>query len=151
MIKIQTQLSDETEALVTRVIGHCIQVHRELGPGLLEDIYSTAVAIELEAGGIGFERESPLSVFYKGHRVGRHRLDFVVENSVLLELKSVETLAPVHHAQVMSYLRASKLRVGLLMNFNVPVLPQGLRRIVLEQPAAKAVAARGGGRLRRPV
>jgi GxxExxY protein len=113
------------------VIGCCITVHRELGPGLVETIYHRAACYELEAHSIQFEREKPVPIMYRGKRLFVHRLDLVVGEQLLVELKAVERLHPVHHAQVLSELRASKLRVALLVNFNVPLLPQGIRRIVL--------------------
>jgi len=131
MLKISPQLDDELEALIHRIIGCCIQVHRELGPGLLERIYVRAICLELLANELPFEVEKGVPVTYRGVVLCQQRLDLVVAGKVLLEVKAVERLAPVHQAQVLSYLRVSGLRVGLLMNFNVTVLPDGLRRIVL--------------------
>jgi len=131
MLKIASVLDDATEALINRIIGICIVVHRELGPGLLESIYGRAVGLELHAAGLSFEVETQVPVLYKGIVLCHHRLDIVVDGKVLLELKAVERLAPIHHAQVLSYLRISKLPVALLMNFNTVVLPDGLKRIVL--------------------
>ena len=131
MLRTSSPLSTELEDLAHRTIGCCINVHRELGPGLLELIYQRAVGYELEANGIPFERECPVPINYRGRRVYVHRLDLVVSGQLLLELKAVERLLPVHHAQVLSCLLASKLRLALLINFNVPVLPQGIRRIIL--------------------
>jgi GxxExxY protein len=131
MLRIQSVLDDATEALITRIIGICITVHRELGPGLLESIYGRGICWELETAGLSFEVEKQVPVWYRGIVLCHHRLDVVVEERVLLEIKAVERLAPIHHAQVLSYLRISKLRVALLMNFNSVVLPDGLKRIVL--------------------
>ena len=131
MLKVTSPLDDAVEALIHRVIGCCIRVHREVGPGLLERIYRSAVCIELQFEGIPFEVEKPFPVWYRGHLLCDQRVDVVVARQILLEMKAIDRLAPVHHAQVMSYLRVSGLRIGLLMNFNVPVLPDGLRRIVL--------------------
>jgi len=131
MLRVISPLDDEVEALIHRVIGCCIRVHRELGPGLLERIYRSAVCIELQFEGIPFEAEKPFPVWYRGHLLCEQRVDIVVARQILLEMKAIDRLAPVHHAQVMSYLRVSGLRIGLLMNFDVPVLPDGLRRIVL--------------------
>jgi GxxExxY protein len=116
---------------VSDTIGCCITVHRTLGPGLLEIIYSRAVAVELAAAGIPFEREKPYPVTYRGQLLCEHRLDFVVGNAIVLEIKAIEAIAPIHHSQLLSYLRVSRLRVGLLMNFNVAVLKDGLVRKVL--------------------
>jgi GxxExxY protein len=130
-LRIPSPLSGELELLIHRTIGCCIRVHTGLGPGLLESIVTEAVCIELETAGLSFEREKRIPITYRGRFLSHHRLDLVVAEQIVLELKSVERLNPVHHAQVLSYLRASGLKVGLLMNFNVPVLQNGLRRIVL--------------------
>lgn len=131
MLKIASPLDQDTESLITQIIGCCIAVHRELGPGLLESIYRRAVSIELEAAGLPFEVEKKIPVMYREHLLCHQRLDLVVAGQVLIEIKAVERLAPVHHAQVMCYLRVSKLKVALLMNFNTAVLPDGLKRIVM--------------------
>jgi len=131
MLNVLTPLSAETEELLTQVIGCCIDVHRVLGPGLLESICSRAVCIELDAAGISYEREKQIEVVYRGQFLCHQRLDIVVENQIVLEIKCVERLNPVHDAQLLNYLRLSKLRVGLLVNFNVAVLKDGLRRRVL--------------------
>lgn len=131
MLRLPTDLPEELEDLVHRTIGCCITVHRELGPGLLESICSRAVCLELEANGISFEREKRIPVLYRGIVLCHQRLDLVVEGRIVVEVKSVETLHAVHHAQLISYLRASGIRVGLLVNFNSAILKDGLRRIVL--------------------
>jgi GxxExxY protein len=131
MLRVATKLDDETENLIHRVIGCGITVHRELGPGLVEPIYNRAFALELEVAGISFEREKRFPVTYRGKMLYIHRLDLVVENRLVLELKAVERLHAVHQAQVLSCLRVSKLPVCLLMNFNVAILPDGIKRIVL--------------------
>jgi len=131
MLRIASVLDDATEALITRIIGICIAVHRELGPGLLESIYGRAICLELETAGLSFEVEKQVPVLYRGNVLGHHRLDIVVDLKVLLEIKAVERLAPIHYAQVLSYLRISELPVALLMNFNSVVLPDGMKRIVL--------------------
>ena len=131
MLRIPTRLSDELEALIQRTIGCCIAVHRALGPGLLESIYARAVCLGLDAQSMPFEAEKQFAVFYRGQLLCHQRLDLVVAGQLVVEIKAVERLNPVHHAQLLSYLRVSNLRVGLLMNFNVPVLQDGLRRIVL--------------------
>jgi GxxExxY protein len=111
-------------------IGCCIAVHRELGPGLLEGIYARAICLELTSAGIAFEREKTFPVIYRGELLCQQRLDFVVGGHIVLEIKSVEHLAPLHHSQLLNYLRVSHLRVGLLMNFNVAVLQDGMKRKV---------------------
>ena len=131
MINVPSSLDDDTEALITRIIGCCIAVHRELGPGLLESIYRRAVSIELEVNGMAFEVERQVPVTYRGQLLCHQRLDVVVEGKVLLEIKAVERLAPIHHAQTLCYLRVSKIRVALLMKFNTAILPEGLKGIVL--------------------
>jgi len=131
MLKIPSQLSDDLESLIHRTIGCCISVHRELGPGLLEGIYRRAVCLELNATGISFEPEKRYSVTYREQFLCHQRLDIVVEGQLVLEIKSVEAIIELHRAQLLSYLRVSKLPVGLLINFNVPVLRDGLKRIVL--------------------
>jgi len=131
MLRIQTSLSDELEDLIHRTIGCCITVHRALGPGLLERVYTAAVRLELEAEGIAFEKEKRYPVYYRDHLLCEHRIDLVVANQLVLEIKAVEQLASVHRGQVRTYLRVSKLPVGLLVNFNVGALPDGLKRIVL--------------------
>jgi GxxExxY protein len=131
MLRISSPLSDELEKLMYDTIGCCIAVHRVLGPGLLEHIYSKAVCLELTSAGISFEREKTYPVLYRGQRLCEQRLDFVVAGEIVLEIKSVEQLAPIHHSQVLSYMRVAQLRAGLLMNFNVAVLQDGMNRKVL--------------------
>ncbi|AKS40995.1 GxxExxY protein [Wenzhouxiangella marina] len=123
---------DGDSELTGEIIGAAIAVHRELGPGLLESVYEVCLAFELEARGLNFERQVELPVVYRGHHLDcGYRLDMVVEGSVLLELKSTANLEPIHEAQLLTYLRLSGLQLGLLINFNVPVLKQGIRRRVL--------------------
>jgi GxxExxY protein len=108
-----------------------LKVHRRLGPGLLESIYGDALAIELDYRKIPFEREWPVSIYYRDQLLRVQRIDMVVMNQILLELKAVERLALVHQAQVISYLRASQLRIGLLINFNSDRLKGSIIRIIL--------------------
>jgi GxxExxY protein len=124
-------LDPETEELVEQTIGCAIVVHKTLGPGYLEAIYHDALAIELDEAGLAFEREVSVPLLYRGRPLRAYRLDLVVGGSVLVELKAVDRLDPVHFSQVISYLKASGLRVGLLMNFNRQKLTAELRRIVL--------------------
>ena len=131
MIKLVSPLTAEQELLIEETIKHCTEVHKALGPGLLENIYSRAIALELTAAAIPFEREKSYPVTYRGELLCQQRLDFVVADTFVLEIKSIEAIAPVHRAQLLSYLRISKLRVGLLMNFNVALLKDGLIRRVL--------------------
>jgi GxxExxY protein len=122
--------SEELDGLVNMVIGAAIEVHRHLGPGYLESVYEEALGIELSERNISFRRQHPISVEYKGKAVGEGRLDLLVADQLVVELKAVEALLPVHKAQVISYLKVTKLRLGLLVNFNVPVLRNGIQRII---------------------
>ena len=131
MLRVPSNLPAELEELIHATIGCCITVHRALGPGLLEKIYSRAIAMELSAAGIGIECEKHYPVMYRGQLLSHQRVDFVVAGQVVLEIKSVERLTPLDRAQVLNYLRITKLRAGLLMNFNVPILQDGIKRIVL--------------------
>ncbi|MCZ7646890.1 MAG: GxxExxY protein [Planctomycetota bacterium] len=118
--------------LTDRVLASAIEVHNALGPGLLESAYGECLCVEFSERGIAFEREVPLPVAYKGRKLNcGYRMDFVVEKSVVLELKSVEEVSVIHEAQLLTYLRLSGLRVGLLINFNVGKLKDGLRRRVV--------------------
>lgn len=122
-----------TNQLTHNIIGAAMDLHRALGPGLLESAYCGCLCRELALRGIPFERERPLPVEYKGVRLAcGYRLDLLVANTVVVEVKSVEALAPVHEAQLLTYLRLGGWRVGLLINFNVVVLKDGIRRRVLD-------------------
>ena len=122
----------ENDPLTEKLIGSAIEVHREPGPGLLESAYEECLCFELKEQGLSFKRQVPLPVAYKSVRLDcGYRLDLVVEERVILELKAVERLMPVHEAQVLTYLRLSGIRTGLLLNFNSAVLKNGLRRLVL--------------------
>lgn len=116
--------------VVQSVIGLCIEVHRELGPGLLESAYEEALAYELSGAGLSFQRQCEVPLRYKDIALNcGYRLDFLIEQDIVLELKSVQELLPVHHAQVLTYLKLERRPLGLLINFNVPVLKDGIRRI----------------------
>ena len=118
--------------LSRQVIGAAIEVHRSLGPGLLESAYEHCLVREIQLRGLTVRRQVPLPITYKGLSVEcSYRLDLVVENRIVIELKCVEALLPVHEAQILTYLRLSGYRIGLLMNFYVPVLKQGIIRKVL--------------------
>jgi GxxExxY protein len=121
----------EINELARRVIGAAIEVHKALGPGYLESIYEAALCTELEYQEITFANQYPINVLYKGRYVGEGRLDLLVENCIVVELKAVDALLPVHTAQVISYLKATRCKLGLLINFNVPVLKRGIKRIAL--------------------
>ena len=113
------------------IVGAAIEVHRHLGPGKLESTYQSALDEELTLRGIAHRGQVPIALRYKGRDVGSFVLDFIVEDKVVLELKAVERQHAVHKAQVLSYLHATTLRLGLLINFNVPVLWRGVQRVVL--------------------
>ncbi len=118
--------------LTHAIIGAAIEVHRVLGPGLLESAYEECLARELTLRNIKFERQKPLPVVYKEVKLDcGYRLDFLVEGRVVLELKAVESLAPIHEAIVLTYLRLSGCKIGLLINFHVELLKNGIRRFVL--------------------
>jgi GxxExxY protein len=121
----------EKDDLTGRIIGCAIEVHRQLGPGLLESIYESTLAAELEFAKINFERQVSVPIQYRGKTIGEHRIDLIVEKSVVVELKSVERTDPVFEAQVLTYLRLTKLKVGLLINFNTHLLHLGIKRFVL--------------------
>ena len=117
--------------LTEKIIGCAIEVHRNLGPGLLESIYEEALCIELEDAGLNFSRQLSVPVQYKGRAIGEHRLDLLVQDKVIVELKSVERYDSVFEAQLLSYLRMTGKRVGLLINFNSRLLKDGVKRFIL--------------------
>ena len=125
------EFPEEKDALTERIIGAAIEVHRVIGPGLLESTYEAALAIEMTSAGLTFQRQLIVPVAYKGQPIGEHRLDFLVEDSVILELKSVERFDPLFEAQVLTYLRLTGKKRGLLLNFNSRLLKDGIRRFVL--------------------
>lgn len=129
------QEKDELDSITRRIIGAAIEVHRSLGPGLPESAYEACLACELHNLGLKIERQKPLPVAYKHVNLDcGYRLDLIVEDAVIVEIKAVDQLAPIHDAQLLSNLRLSGKRVGLLMNFHVRVLKNGLKRIVNEFP-----------------
>jgi GxxExxY protein len=122
---------DSLSGITEIVIGAAMRVHRELGPGLLESAYEPCLVYELVEEGLRVERQKPLPVLYKGVNLDcGYRLDLVVENKIILELKAAEKILPVHEAQVLSYLKLSGYRLGFLINFHVDVLKNGIRRFV---------------------
>jgi GxxExxY protein len=121
---------DEPSDPSSKVIGACIEVHRHLGPGLLESVYRECLRQELSIRGIQFVMEQPLAVHYKGVSLDvAYRLDVVVERSLIIEIKAIERLLPIHQAQVLTYLKLANVPIGLLVNFNAPTLKEGLRRL----------------------
>ena len=124
---------DKERDLTEKIIGAAIAVHSELGPGLLESTYEACLAFELVNQGLVVGRQKALPVMYKGVKLDcGYRLDLLVEEKVVVELKAVARIEPVHTAQVLSYLKLSKCKVGLLINFNVKMLKNGIRRLVLD-------------------
>jgi GxxExxY protein len=122
----------ENDPLTEKIIGFAIGIHRDLGPGLLESAYEECLCYELEQGGLSFRRQAALPVVYKSVLLEcGYRMDIVVEDQVIIELKTVERLLPIHEAQMLTYLKLSGIRTGLLLNFNVPVLKDGIRRMLL--------------------
>ena len=121
----------ELDRLARLVIGAAIEVHRQLGPGLLEDVYERALCIEFDLREIPFRRQPGVGITYKGKPVGKGKLDLLVGERLIVELKAVERLAPIHSAQMISYLRMTKRNLGLLINFNVPMLREGIKRVVV--------------------
>jgi len=135
-------MSKNINEITGAIIGAAIEVHRQLGPGLLESAYLECLSQELVLRGIPFERQKPLPLEYKGVRLEcGYRLDLLVAGCVVVEIKSLEALAPVHDAQVLTYLRLGGWRVGLLINFNVAVLKNGIHRRVLGYEMAEAAAS----------
>jgi len=123
-------LSADTEILVSRIIGCALAVHRDLGPGFLEIIYRRAMCVELEAREIPFEVEKPIFVTYRGRAIPGQRIDLMVGGEVVVELKAVSGIEPGHVAQVLSYLKTTGLRLGLVINFHETLLKYGIRRVV---------------------
>jgi len=117
--------------LTERIIGCAMEVHRQLGPGLLESVYEKALCCELSMVPVSFERQFSVPMYYKGELLSEYRIDLFVESSVLVEVKSIKRIEPIHEAQVLTYLRVAGIRVGLLLNFNEVVLKHGIRRISL--------------------
>ena len=120
---------EDTDPLTEKIIGAAIEVHRCLGPGLLESIYEEALCIELELRGMAVQRQVEVEFTYKGHTLKGQRLDLLIENQVVVELKSVANLPDVATAQVLSYLKATGLKRGLLLNFGLPKLIDGITRL----------------------
>ncbi|MBI2956441.1 MAG: GxxExxY protein [Acidobacteria bacterium] len=117
--------------LTQRIINCAIEVHRELGPGLLESAYESALCIELDEARLKYERHVPFPAVYKGRTIGEYRIDLIVEDAVVVEIKSTERLDPVFEAQVLTYLKVTGKKLGLLINFNSRLLKDGVRRFIL--------------------
>jgi GxxExxY protein len=128
---LKSGLMENINKLSSKIIGAAIEVHKAVGPGLLESAYETCLCHELNLQGVSFERQRPLPIEYKGERLDcGYRLDIVVENRIILELKSCEEIEPIHRAQLLTYLKLAGLSLGLLSNFNVTVMRDGIVRIV---------------------
>ena len=126
-----TEPGERLDKLAHAVIGAAIEVHRNLGPGFLESVYENALCVELKFRNIPFARQHAVSVDYKGHDVGTGKIDMLVDGDLVVELKAVEALLPVHVAQVISYLKVVGGKLGLLLNFNAAVMKDGVKRVVL--------------------
>ena len=122
---------NEINQLTEKIIGAAIEVHRNLGPGLLESLYEAALAYELNIAGLDFKRQVIVPVLYKGHSIGEHRIDLLVERKVIMEIKSVERHDPVFEAQLLTYLKITGIGLGLLINFNSRLLKDGIKRMIL--------------------
>lgn len=127
--------SEEIDVLAKKVIGVALEVHRALGPGYHESVYEEALAFELACASISFERQKTFRVDYKGHTVREGRIDLLVEGKLVVELKAIERLQPVHKAQVISYLKATACQIGLLINFNESLLRSGIQRVIFSNEA----------------
>ena len=122
--------------ITQEIIGACIEIHREIGPGLLESAYEECLCYELSQRGLNFERQKPLPVRYKAVQLDcGYRIDLVIEDAVIVELKTVESLLPVHEAQLLTYLKLTGIELGLLINFNVRMLKDGVRRMKNSPPS----------------
>jgi len=131
-IKTRTPVGDLPEDAITeRIIKCAIEVHRQLGPGLLESVYEEALAIECELDGLHVTRQMKIPVQYKGRVIGEYRLDLLIEDLVIVEIKSVERYDPVFAAQILTYLKITGKKVGLLINFNSRLVKDGIRRFIL--------------------
>ena len=130
-MRLPSPLSIEAERVMTQTIGCATAVHRALGPGVIESIYRKAMCLELSAAKLAYELEKPISVKYRDVAISGQRVDLIIEGLIIVELKAIIRIDDVHRAQLISYLRTTGLRGGLLINFRVPVLQRGLRRVVL--------------------
>ena len=130
-LRIPSPLSPETDLVMSRTIGCAIAVHRALGPGFIESIYRKAMCIELESRNLAYERERSIRVTYRGVEIPGQRVDFIVAELIVVEIKAVMRLDQVHRAQLISYLKTTGLHGGLLINFRVPLLKDGIRRVVV--------------------
>lgn len=121
----------ELNKITEKIIGCAIEVHRNLGPGLLESIYESALCVEFDNNDVEYQRQILIPVRYKGNIIGEHKLDLLVENEIIVELKAIDKMAPIFEAQLLSYLKMADKRLGLLINFNTEKLKDGIKRIIL--------------------
>ena len=140
----EVQVPDEIEALATTAVHAALTVHRALGPGLLESSYSECLAIELAHVGLRVQREQSLPLSYRGHVIpNSYRLDLLVNDQLLIELKAIDAIQPIHRVQVTTYLRLLRLPLGLLINFNVPLIKDGITRVLnldFREPSSPTLA-----------
>ena len=134
-MRVETPLTDAEETLVTATMDCGFAVHRELGPGFKEAIYATALCLELNLRGLKFEREKAINVRYREWAIPGQRVDLIVEGLIIVEVKTIPSVRPLHQRQVLSYLRTTGLPIGLIMNFNTEKLIDGFRRVVLWRPS----------------
>lgn len=129
---LREKLPERIDFLSNRVIHHAIEVHKNLGPGLIESVYETCLSYELNKASLSVERQVRLPILYDGVTLeAALRLDIWIERSLIVEVKAVETILPLHQAQLMTYLKLTQNRLGLLLNFNVPLLKNGIKRVIL--------------------
>jgi len=128
---LRTQKDFPLKDVTEKIISCAMEVHSTIGPGLLESIYEEALAHEFSLRKIHYERQKEICLRYKGKDIGKHRIDYLVENEVIVELKAVETMHSIYEAQLLTYLRALEKRVGLLINFNVVRLKEGIKRLIM--------------------
>jgi GxxExxY protein len=130
MIMVYDPIPESDKALAKRIIGAAIEVHRELGPGFIEFIYQQAMLYELSSAGISIEMEKKILIPYKGIQLAGQRLDLIVGGRIILELKTVEQFAEIHQPQILSYLKATGLRLGLFINFKATTIKGNVKRVV---------------------
>ena len=130
-MKVGSQLPPEIEAVSGVLIDSAFKVHQRLGPGLLESVYQTCLCIELDNRGVAYETQVPIPIVYEGIDAGTGlRLDLLVEKNLIVEIKALERILPIHQSQLLTYLKLANLRLGLLINFNVVLFKQGIKRII---------------------
>ena len=133
--------SKRVDELAHQVIGAAIEVHRIIGPGFLESVYEEALAVEFDLRNIPYERQKPIVLQFKGHVVGDSRLDFLLDGQLVVEIKAVESIHPIYPAKVIHYLKTCDLELGLIINFHVVLLRDGIKRIVLSKKNVKLLAS----------